>query len=169
MIKNNKETLVNEILDFFIDAVKVPAKVILETPYKCHISKKKIYNSIYSLNSNGYIKKDKNNFIITNKGKIKNWYRKLKNKKINFKDWDKKWRILFFDIPENKKSLREKLRRKLRILNFIKLQDSVWVTPMPVENDLEILSKILELKYFIRYAITEKINFDKDLRKIFFN
>ena len=39
--------------------------------------------------------------------------------------WDKKWRVLIFDIPERKKGLRDKVRRTLISNSFLRLQNSV--------------------------------------------
>ncbi len=46
--------------------------------------------------------------------------------------WDGKWRMVVFDLPEEKRSLRNELRRELRTARFGGLQGSVWVSPDPV-------------------------------------
>jgi phenylacetic acid degradation operon negative regulatory protein len=51
--------------------------------------------------------------------------------------WDGKWRIAIFDIPDSKKLARDTLRRTLRHLGFVQLQESVWVTPYPCEKEIE--------------------------------
>src|SRR2546426_909318 len=52
---------------------------------------------------------------------------KLKLKKP--KKWDKKYRVIIFDIDETKKKLRDQLRWRLRSFGFLKIQNSVWVYP----------------------------------------
>lgn len=168
MKKQKLKNMTEEILLFLIDMVKAPAKAFFETPYKCYVPKKKIYPILYSLKKTGYVRKEGENFVITTKGRIKVWYTKWKLKKIDIKRWDGKWRVLSFDIPENKKRLRENLRRKLVSLNFTRLHDSVWITPLPIEKEIDQLSQILGIKYFIRYMVVQKMNFDSDLRKKFF-
>jgi phenylacetic acid degradation operon negative regulatory protein len=44
-------------------------------------------------------------------------------------DWDRKWRLFLFDVPESKKSLRRKLTRALSALGCGCLQGSVWISP----------------------------------------
>lgn len=44
------------------------------------------------------------------------------------KRWDKIWRMVIFDIPENKRLARDLLRYKLKEWGFIKLQKSVWAS-----------------------------------------
>ena len=43
--------------------------------------------------------------------------------------WDNKWRIVIFDIPEQKRSARDRLRRYLKTLGFGKVQRSIWLSP----------------------------------------
>lgn len=48
------------------------------------------------------------------------------------RSWDGKWRMVVFDLPEKKRSLRNELRRELRAARFGGLQGSVWISPDPV-------------------------------------
>jgi phenylacetic acid degradation operon negative regulatory protein len=45
------------------------------------------------------------------------------------RDWDGKWRLVIFDVPQAHTAMRTRLRRKLRELHFGWLQNSVWLTP----------------------------------------
>lgn len=56
----------------------------------------------------------------------------LQNKK-----WDKKWRVVTFDIPEEIRWKRDRLRRKLVELGFGMVQESVWATPHAFEDDIK--------------------------------
>lgn len=55
--------------------------------------------------------------------------------------WDGKWRMVVFDLPEEKRSLRNELRRELRAARFGGLQGSVWISPDPVNMVGEQLKK----------------------------
>ena len=48
--------------------------------------------------------------------------------------WDGSWRIVAFDIPETDAALRVRLRRKLHEYRFGWLQNSVWISPDPIED-----------------------------------
>lgn len=50
--------------------------------------------------------------------------------------WDKRWRVVIFDIKEIDRSKRGLLRDKLRTLGFGMLQESVWITPHDFAKDL---------------------------------
>jgi DNA-binding transcriptional regulator PaaX len=45
--------------------------------------------------------------------------------------WNGQWEIIFFDIPETERTLRNTLRKKLRAEKFGPLQQSVWLRPDP--------------------------------------
>ncbi len=52
------------------------------------------------------------------------------------KPWDRRWRLVIFDIAELNKSVRNSLRNKLKELGFGMLQESVWITPHDVSIDV---------------------------------
>lgn len=83
---------------------------------------------------------DKQILKLTEKGKIKLLKYDLKNLKLKKPEkWDKKWRLIIYDVPKNKNSVRELFRRYLRGMNFLKLQASVYLTPYPCEEEIEFL------------------------------
>ena len=53
--------------------------------------------------------------------------------------WDGYWRMVLFDVPNGKDAERERLRRYLRDKGFGYLQQSVWITPDPLEAERQIL------------------------------
>jgi len=48
--------------------------------------------------------------------------------------WDGRWRLVLFDLPNSKSSLRNRLRSHLRQRGFGWLQNSVWISPDPLEE-----------------------------------
>src|SRR3989344_6103703 len=52
------------------------------------------------------------------------------------KSWDGSWRIVIFDIEEKESHTRNMLRRKLRNLGFAMWQESVYITPHPVAEEM---------------------------------
>ena len=84
------------------------------------------------------------------------------------KKWDGKWRLVIFDISEMKKFLRELFRGKLKEMGFYQLQKSVWVHPFDCQAEIELLREFFGLsKNELRLIVAEKIENDKELRKIF--
>ena len=81
--------------------------------------------------------------------------------------WDGKWRIVMFDIPEVARGLRNNLRDFLKQNDFVKLQDSVFVSPYSLKKvSLQYLSQSGLIEY-IRFVKAEEIDDDRSLRKKF--
>ena len=55
--------------------------------------------------------------------------------------WDGRWRLVIFDIPSGQNAEREWLRRYLRGRGFGCLQNSVWITPDPMEDERRTLAR----------------------------
>jgi len=83
------------------------------------------------------------------------------------KRWDKKWRLLIFDIREERKILREKIRRTLIAIGFIRLQDSVWVYPHDCEDLITLLKADFKIGKDVLYIIADSIENDSSLKKQF--
>ena len=77
--------------------------------------------------------------------------------------------MIIFDIPEKKKSAREALRDKLKDLGFAKLQDSVWITPFPCENEINFIKLVFDLSdFWLDVILTESLGSkDYQFRKLF--
>jgi hypothetical protein len=77
------------------------------------------------------------------------------------------WKIIVFDIPESKRFIRNFIRARLKSLGFKKWQNSIWVSPFVLDEDLEKELEELASKIFIRLIKTTDINYTKDLEKMF--
>lgn len=65
------------------------------------------------------------------------------------KKWDKKWRIVVFDIAEVSRKRRDMLRKKLEDLGFGMLQKSVWITSYDIALDFREFIKAQRLDDFV--------------------
>jgi CRISPR/Cas system-associated endoribonuclease Cas2 len=72
--------------------------------------------------------------------------------------WDGKWRLVFFDVPEKRKSTRQILRRKLIELGFYRLQDSVFIFPYPCAEFISLAHEAWQLEKCLRFAIVSEID-----------
>lgn len=84
-------------------------------------------------------------------------------------EWDRKWRVVIFDIVEKKRGQRNFLRKQLKWLGFRELQKSVWAFPYDIKKELEELLTICDFdaQGDIRFLTVEKIEDDKDLKREF--
>lgn len=146
----------------FVRAKKYPPKQLRDT---FNVLKRRKLVEILEEN-NGKIK-----VRLTNKGckRIKEFcFEELRIRKA--KKWDKKWRVLIYDIPTKPKTYnkaREALRIKIRELGFKKMQKSVWVCPYECEDELLFLAENYKVAKFIEILTVSKVLHEQALKKKF--
>ncbi len=134
---------------------------------------KNVYDAFYNLKRRGYIDiKSRNHQIyisLTKEGRKKAGRFQIDSLEINKpKKWDRKWRIVIFDIAQLKNLQRNAFRGKLKELGFFPLQKSVWIHPYPCKDEIELLREFFGLSQKeIRLITAENIENDKFLKKIF--
>lgn len=108
--------------------------------------------------------------VLTKKGKeeaLRYNLEKMQIKKPN--RWDKKWRVVVFDIPEKKKQAREELRKRLKQLDFYPLQKSVYVHPYSCGKEIEFLRQNYGVQDEVSLLVVDKFEPEEEqfLRKYF--
>lgn len=81
--------------------------------------------------------------------------------------WDKRWRVVIFDIPDKYKKVRDIFRMRLRQLNLYQLQESIYISPYPCFSEIEFLRELYGIPYTVKYLLVEKIEDDEELRQHF--
>jgi len=133
-------------------------------------NKRKLYRNIKGLEDQKMIRcKNKGKWWsieLTEKGKKQAWkigFNRLKIPKP--KKWDGKWRMIIFDVPENKKIVREALRRKIQELGFQELQKSVFIYPYPCDKEIGIVVDFFKARKFVKQFIA--MGLDNNTEKVF--
>lgn len=73
------------------------------------------------------------------------------------KKWDGLWRIVFYDVPEENKSAREKLQAKLCELGFGMAKESTYITPYDVAEDLREFLVEQKLGEFVFVCVAKQL------------
>ena len=103
--------------------------------------------------------------VLTKDGKKKALKYQIDEIKIKKPDkWDKKWRIVIFDIPEKKKKIREALRDKLKEIGFKELQKSVFIYPYPCEDEIDFIIEVFEIRPHVRFLIVDSFTNEEQFR-----
>ncbi len=71
--------------------------------------------------------------------------------------WDGKYRVVIWDIPENKRTIRNLFRRKLKDFGFVLWQRSVWVSKRNVTSQLRGYIKELGLEKWVSVIESEDV------------
>jgi phenylacetic acid degradation operon negative regulatory protein len=63
--------------------------------------------------------------------------------------WDGCWRMVCYSIPENRREMRDRLRKELGWLGFGMLTNAVWVSPHDHLAQVEALAKVLQVRPYV--------------------
>lgn len=81
--------------------------------------------------------------------------------------WDKRYRMVIFDIPELRRGVRERLRRLMRECGFLGIQKSVWLSPYDCEELIALIKAELRIGKDALYVIVDSIENDSWIKKHF--
>lgn len=114
------------------------------------------------------IKDNQKYYEITKKGReIIAWDKIDEVAKRQTGGWDGFLRIVMFDIPEDKKSTREVVRKKLEKIGFIQEQKSVFIYPFECKEEIDALSYFCSAKTYIKYLVVQIIEGQEQLIRKF--
>lgn len=81
--------------------------------------------------------------------------------------WDGLWRVVTFDIPEDKKKGRMALALKLKEIGFYPMQKSVFIHPYECKDEVDFIVEIFELAHYVRFLRVKDIDIGPDLKDRF--
>ncbi|MEK7117894.1 MAG: hypothetical protein AAB861_03935 [Patescibacteria group bacterium] len=137
------------------------------------INKQALERAIYALYRSKLIRERENpdgslTMVLTDKGKKKALTFNIDNMEIKKpKVWDKKWRMVVFDIPEKKRAARDVLRETLKRLGFYEFQKSVLVHPYPCQDEIDYIIEYFDIRPWVRIVTAVSLDNELHLRKIF--
>jgi DNA-binding transcriptional regulator PaaX len=134
--------------------------------------KRKFQSTIRHMKNYGYIaikeKKDEITITLLEAGHKKALKYSIDDIKIDKPAvWDKKWRLVMFDIPEENRLARAVFKEKLDELGFALLQKSVYIYPYPCHNELDYIRTLYNIAGFVKLLVVDKIEDEEQLRKRF--
>lgn len=128
------------------------------------IKKNTIRVTLKRLQKLGIVEKRGDTFFLSKFGKNLMAVIKRKNKIIGGK-WDGKYRVVIFDIPEKIRKTRDWLRSELYLLEYRKLQKSVFISKKPLTRDIIEAIKNLKINNYVNYLLVDKVFDDRLVRK----
>jgi len=113
---------------------------------------------IYSLKQHGFIKYlNDQEFVLTKKGLRKIDFLRFEKLALSDKKRDNLWRLIIFDIPEQRKAARWLFRNKLLEFECRQLQKSVYVTPYICEKEITKAAKMLGVGQYIHIILAKSL------------
>ncbi len=83
------------------------------------------------------------------------------------KRWDKRWRMVAYDIKNTRGKSRRQIQKTLQSFGFHKLQNSLWVYPYDCEELVTLLKADFKLGTEVLYVVVEHIENDNVLKAHF--
>ncbi|MDP3901441.1 MAG: hypothetical protein Q8Q37_00485 [bacterium] len=83
--------------------------------------------------------------------------------------WDKKWRLIIYDIPVKQKRASDAFRAKMKNLGLYQLQKSIWVSPYECLSEIEFLCSVfnINMNECVFYFSTNEIPKKQEIEKFF--
>ncbi|MGE7183481.1 phenylacetic acid degradation operon negative regulatory protein PaaX [Peribacillus simplex] len=70
-------------------------------------------------------------------------------------DWDGKWRVLMYTIPEDKRQLRDDFRKELIWSGFGSFSSGCWISPNDLEKQIHRLIEKYDINEYVDFFISE--------------
>lgn len=105
-------------------------------------SEKKGNKSYYSLTPRGVIRVDE---------AARRIYR------LTSHEWDKKWRVIMYNIPEEKRQIRDDLRKELMWIGFGSLSNGCWVSPNNFKKEINLLISKYNIEEYVHLFLSEYV------------
>ncbi len=146
-ILNGAGSLARDIIEYLREAHEMNAEVCFSAtfgarPGRGYYKKQSVYNTFARLHRQGYLKREKRAGKVFYKlpevvRKELQVFDRLSLRHRSSASWDRRWRLVSFDIPETQRKYRDTLRWKLKRLGLKQFQQSIWVTPYPLEDNFQ--------------------------------
>lgn len=111
--------------------------------------------AISRMSKQGWVKAErqgnKSYYSLTERGKARMNEASKRIYKLDTPEWDGQWRMLIYTIPEEKRHLRDELRKELTWSGFGLLSNSCWITPNPMEQQVNSLIDKYEVGPYVSF------------------
>lgn len=91
---------------------------------------------------------DKHLLRLTDSGERRLLRYQIFHLKLAVSRWDKIWRIILFDIPEEKKMARDSITRKLKNMGFYQFQRSVFVHYLDCQQEVNLITDYFNVREY---------------------
>jgi len=103
---------------------------------------------------------------LSEKGKLRALNIKFRKLAIKKEFWDRKWRMVIFDIPNSHRKGRDAIRYRLKSAGFREVQESIFIYPYDCEELIRELIKLFKLEKYVKFALLDYIDGQENLIKL---
>lgn len=142
-------------------------RAYLKKAFKKNYKSSQIKNSVNYLKRRQFIAYRNKKFVLTKLGRKYLGRKALNDLQIKRLPWDRKWRVVTFDIPQQKIAARHVFRDHLKRMGFFHFQRSVFIIPYPCEKEIDQLTENLGVEECVHILTSDRFRNDDELVKRF--
>ncbi len=86
--------------------------------------------------------------------------------KLTSHEWDQKWRIIMYNIPEEKRQIRDEVRKELQWSGFGCLSNGCWVSPNNFEKEINLLISKYKIEEYVHLFLSDHKGPHSDLQLV---
>ncbi|WP_050615000.1 phenylacetic acid degradation operon negative regulatory protein PaaX [Bacillus testis] len=98
---------------------------------------------------------NKSNYFLTEQGIGRMEEAAKRIYKLAPQKWDGKWRILMYTIPEEKRQIRDELRKELLWSGFGSFSNACWISPNHLEKEVRLLIQKYHIEEYTDFFISD--------------
>lgn len=98
---------------------------------------------------------NKSYYFLTTRGEARMEEAAIRIFKLMPNDWDGKWRMLMYTIPEEKRQVRDELRKELLWSGFGSFSSGCWISPNNLEKEVEFLIEKYGIQNYVDFFVAE--------------
>ncbi|WP_144510158.1 phenylacetic acid degradation operon negative regulatory protein PaaX [Bacillus sp. FJAT-22090] len=100
-------------------------------------------------------KGNKSYYFLTSRGEARMEEAAIRIFKMMPNEWDGKWRMLMYTIPEEKRQIRDELRKELLWSGFGSFSNGCWISPNNLEKEVEYLIEKYDIQNYVDFFVSE--------------
>lgn len=100
-------------------------------------------------------KGNKSYYFLTERGEIRMEEAGDRIFKLKAQEWDGKWRMLMYTIPEEKRQIRDELRKELLWSGFGTFSNGCWISPNNLEKEVNLLIEKYGIQSYVDFFMCE--------------
>ncbi|ALC85299.1 PaaX family transcrtiptional regulator [Bacillus sp. FJAT-22090] len=98
---------------------------------------------------------NKSYYFLTTRGEARMEEAAIRIFKLMPNDWDGKWRMLMYTIPEEKRQVRDELRKELLWSGFGSFSSGCWISPNNLEKEVEFLIEKYGIQNYVDFFVAD--------------
>ncbi|NME04506.1 phenylacetic acid degradation operon negative regulatory protein PaaX [Psychrobacillus sp. BL-248-WT-3] len=98
---------------------------------------------------------NKSYYFLTHRGKVRMEEAANRIFKLMPNEWDGKWRMLMYTIPEEKRQIRDELRKELLWSGFGSFSSGCWISPNNLEKEVKFLIDKYETHEYVDFFVSD--------------